>query len=308
MRGLIPAGGGAGRMAAPRRNRTDRYERSWRGAGWAGRRLRPGSKRVGVGRLAGQAAVNAGGAAMGAPQGAKAATLEAAGSSPAAARLRWSCRGAGDGQAGSLAWLAGQGRVIRVVRAAHRPRDAAGDAPRPARHRPKTPVVPAGRAPRFFADQPRGASPRRRRPLHCPGTGRASGPHGVSARPRAGGRQGGRQRSGCVGWRRWRGPAAGESAKPGAPASRPTGSPAPAAPAGEKPLVPWRRLELPRLAAHGPEPCASTNSATRASRWAPLTRARLSPLSMADRGRRTRPPPAAGVRPRGPSTGRRVWR
>jgi hypothetical protein len=31
-----------------------------------------------------------------------------------------------------------------------------------------------------------------------------------------------------------------------------------------RPLVPWRRLELPRLASHGPEPCASTNSATRA--------------------------------------------
>ena len=90
-------------------------------------------------------------------------------------------------------------------RAAHRPRDAAGDAPRPARHRPKTPVVPAGRAPRFFCgptawgqSPPAPSSP-------LPGIRAGSGPHGVSARPRAGGRQGGRQRSGCVGWRRWRG-------------------------------------------------------------------------------------------------------
>ena len=30
-------------------------------------------------------------------------------------------------------------------------------------------------------------------------------------------------------------------------------------------LVPGRELESPHLAIHGPEPCASTNSATRAS-------------------------------------------
>src|SRR3954469_15296371 len=36
----------------------------------------------------------------------------------------------------------------------------------------------------------------------------------------------------------------------------------------EKPLVPTEGLEPPHLAAHGPEPCASTNSAT----WALLLR------------------------------------
>ena len=33
----------------------------------------------------------------------------------------------------------------------------------------------------------------------------------------------------------------------------------------KRPLVPWRGLEPPRRETHGPEPCASTNSATRAT-------------------------------------------
>jgi hypothetical protein len=40
-----------------------------------------------------------------------------------------------------------RGRKVRHSGPLHRPRDAAGDAPRSAGHRPKTPVVPARRAP-----------------------------------------------------------------------------------------------------------------------------------------------------------------
>ena len=59
----------------------DRYERLWRGAGWAGSRPRPGGKRVRRGRFAGQAARNAGEDALGRLPGLRGRSPRAAGRS-----------------------------------------------------------------------------------------------------------------------------------------------------------------------------------------------------------------------------------